>query len=260
MYNPLAILLAAVRALVILIIMMLFLLIYLPLNAIFKISNKERNFWLRRFYANIANAILGIRCEIEGTPYDKPALYVSNHRSLSDPLIIAPHVNAFIIAKAEVSKIPVLDAGAQLTGIIYVKRDSKDSRSAVRKKLIDTILEGTNVLVYPEGTVNADQKLLEYKPGTFIEACKNNIPIVPIVLEYYHQKDHWNNRSMVSHFFLQFGKLFTKSKLSIGPAFSGDDGIKVRDDVMLWSQNKVSEMHKDWNSYFNKIESKKNVT
>lgn len=157
-----------------------------------------------------------------------------------------------LLQRLRSAKIPILDAGAQLTGIIYVSRENKDSRNAVRKKLIDTILDGTNVLVYPEGTVNDKMELMEYKPGTFIEACKNGIPIVPMVLEYHHEKDHWVNRSMVSHFLLQFGKLFTKSKLSIGPPFEGTDGIEVREAVMKWSQDKINEIHKDWNSYLSK--------
>ena len=252
MINPFAYLLAALRAIVLIIIMALFLLIYLPLDLIFKIGTPQRNFWLRRVYVHIANAILGIRCEVTGQAYDGTALYLCNHRSLSDPLIISAYIDAFVIAKAEVSKIPVLDTGAKLTGIIYVKRESQDSRQAVRAKMVETLRNGVNILVYPEGTVNPNPQLLEYKPGTCIEAVKNQIPVVPVVLEYHNDKDIWNSGSLVSHFFKQFGKLFTKSKLIIGPPMTADDGIILRDKIMEWSQAQVYAAHQSWGSSLEK--------
>ncbi len=250
MGNPLAIFLAFLRALICFIIMSFLLLLYIPLDKIFKFGTTERNFKLRRFYISLINPILGVRSSIEGQVLNEAALYVCNHRSLSDPLITAAKVDANIIAKAEVAKIPILDSGAKLTGIIYVDREAKSSRSAVREKMVETIKSGTNVLVYPEGTVNPNIELMEYKPGTFIEAAKNNIPVVPIVVEYYSLKDLWYNRKMVAHFFLQFGKLFTKSKMSIGPAFRNEDGIELRDQIMKWSQAKINEIHIGWGSYF----------
>lgn len=260
MINPFSYLLATIRFILLILIMAIFLLVYMPIDIIFKISTPKRTFWLRRFYISFANPILGIRYKVTGTPYEGTALYVCNHRSLSDPLIVSSIVDAYVIAKAEVSKIPILDAGAKLTGIIYVKRESHDSRLAVREKMVETLLSGINILVYPEGTVNKEPQLMEYKPGTFLEAVKNNIPIVPLVLEYRDDKDLWYDRSLVAHFFIQFGKLFTRSKLIIGPPMTGENGIELRDRVMKWSQDQVYDMHKDWGSSIEKLISKQEQT
>ncbi len=256
MINPFSYLLAAIRFVLLILIMAIFLLIYFPIDMIFKISTPKRTFWLRRFYIAFANPILGISCKVTGTPYEGTALYVCNHRSLSDPLIVSAMVDSYVIAKAEVSKIPILDAGAKLTGIIYVKRENQDSRQTVRTKMVETLKSGINVLVYPEGTVNKEPQLMEYKPGTFIEAVKNNIPIVPLVLEYRSDKDLWYDSNLVSHFFKQFGKLFTQSKLVIGPPMTSDDGIELRDRVMQWSQDQVNDMHKGWDSSIEKVMTK----
>jgi len=253
MINPLSYLLAAIRIILLIVIMAIFLLIYIPLDLVFKISTPERAFWLRRLYISLAIPILGIRSKVSGTPYDGTALYVCNHRSLSDPLIVSAFVNAFVIAKAEVSKIPILDTGAKLTGIIYVKRESQGSRHGVRAKMVETLLSGVNILVYPEGTVNSELQLLDYKPGTFIEAVKNNIPVVPLILEYHNEKDLWVDRGLVSHFFMQFGKFFTKSKLVIGPPMTDEDGIVLRDKVQKWSQTQIYNIHEGWGSSIEKI-------
>ena len=74
-----------------------------------------------------------------------------------------------------------------------------------------------------------------------------------MVLEYYNEKDLWYDRSLMSHFFLQFGKFFTKTKLVIGPPMTASDGIELRDKVMQWSQDQIYKLHQGWGSSMEKI-------
>lgn len=212
----------------------------------------DRAYRLRRLYVKIACFILGVNLKTEGHANTRPAIYVSNHRSLSDPLITVQFLDAFIIAKAEVSKLPLISSGAKLTGILFVQRESKDSRTAVRQKMIETLQSGENILVYPEGTVNHLNHPLPYRPGTFVTASKLGIPVVPIVLEYKKQKDLWHNRSMVGHFFHQFGWPLTHAKLSFGPPMSNEDPDQLKKSVEKWTIEKIDEMHKGWKSTFDK--------
>jgi len=195
---------------------------------------------------------MGIKCDVKGEQSQNAALYVSNHRSLSDPLVSLAYLDAYVIAKAEVGQIPVLAQGAKLTGILYVKRENKDSRSAVRQMMIDTLQNGFNVLVYPEGTVNTDKQIMKYKHGTFNEAAKHGIPVVPIAVEYRDKKDLWFNRSMMQHFFHQFGRLRTHCKMVIGPEFSNSDGDVLREQVEDWTMKTIQSIHNNWDSYFSK--------
>ncbi|NNE15245.1 MAG: 1-acyl-sn-glycerol-3-phosphate acyltransferase [Saprospiraceae bacterium] len=230
--------------------MAIFLGAYSILSSFLFKNTVDRAFALRRLYVRYACFVMGIIIEKEGNPTVKPAVYVSNHRSLSDPLITSPFLNAFIIAKAEVENIPLISTGAKLTGILFVERESKDSRSAVREKMVETLEEGQNVLVYPEGTVNHLKTPLPYRPGTFKTAAKMGLPVIPIVLEYKHEKDLWYNRQMVSHFFHQFGWPLTKAKLAFGPPISNTDGELLKKEVEVWTINKINEMHSNWKSVF----------
>lgn len=252
MKNPFSILLVILRLILLIIPMILFMLVYFILTQIFFKNTPARAFKLRRLYVKFAYLVLGISVKVEGQTHDGPALYVSNHRSLSDPLINLKILDAYVIAKAEVGEIPVLNTGAKLTGILYVKRDNKDSRSAVRQLMVDTLLDGFNVLVYPEGTVNAEKKVMKYKSGTFREAVKNNIPIVPMAVEYKTKTDVWHDRSLMSHFFHQFGKLRTQAKLIIGPAMMDVDSEALRQKVEDWTNDKIESIHSNWDSYFSK--------
>jgi len=198
---------------------------------------------------------MGVRYKLEGDIPEAPVLYVSNHRGFIDPVIIASHVDACVIAKAEVADLPLISKGATMTGIIYVKRDSKDSRSATRVAMVSQLDQGQNVLVFPEGTTNKEKHVISYKVGTFIEAAKKNIPVVPIVLEYKDEKDLWYKRSLLGQHFRQFGHLFTHARMKIGKPITHEDGIAIAKEVEAWTNHHIDQIHTEWDSHFSKIAS-----
>jgi len=252
MYNPFSLILASLRALIVFFSLVIFLLPYILYEKIFG-STEAQAFKLRRTWVTFIQFILGISKEVKGAPIEETALYVCNHRSFADPVILANVVDTFVLAKAEVSKIPLLGKGAELTGVIYVERSNNKSRSAVRKTMVKALLQGKNVMLYPEGTTNGELNVMPYKKGSFIEAANNDIPVIPMVLEYKEQKDLWHNTGMMTHHFKQFGKLRTKVKIIIGPAMYGDNGEVLKTQVENWTNENIKEIHSEWDSYFNSV-------
>lgn len=220
------------------------------ISLIFRKHTPKNAFALRRSWVRLASNVLGIKHELTGKPIDRPALYVCNHRSFSDPLIAAQFVDAYVIAKAEVANYPVINKGAELTGVLYVKREDRASRQEARKAFLDVILNGHNVLVYPEGTVAKTKKTLPYKRGTFKEAAAHNIPVVPMAIEYKHEVDLWPQGSFIKQFFRQFGKGSTYVKLVIGPPFENTDGAQLVEDVENWTNARIAEMQEGWSEAF----------
>ena len=254
MWNPLAILLVIIRIFLLLFFMAIYLLSYGFAHIIGFRHTTDRAFKLRKSYLGLACIILGIKTEIQGQLNTSGHLVVSNHRSLSDPLVLLRFVNAFVIAKAEVSNIPIVDTGARVTGILYVQREEKDSRTAVREKMVEILENKQNVLVYPEGTVNYDKKVMTYRPGTFKEVAAKGLSVVPVVLEYRDAKDIWANSSMMKHFFKKFGSWRTHCKVIIGEPMTAEEGTELRDKVENWTNQKIEEIHTNWNSIYNKYD------
>lgn len=252
MYNPIYILFASLRAVILIISLIIVVPSYLLLMKLGYENTPSRAFKLRRTWVSFARFILGISCTVKGKPYEGTALYVCNHRSFSDPLLLVGYVDAYVIAKAEVSNLPLIGKGAEMTGVIYVKRENKNSRTAVRERMVEVLLEGKNVIVYPEGTTNGNMKTLPYKKGTFSEAAINEIPVVPVVLEYKRRKNLWFKTGMFTHHFKQFGRLTTSCFMEIGPAMRNADGLKLAEEVEEWTNKKILEIHSTWNSDFNK--------
>ena len=242
--------LAIIRILLMLTLMIVFILGYFVFTLFFLLSNERRSFRLRKLYVHLAAWIMGIKVEKSGEIHNEPALYVCNHRTFSDPVVVSKFLNAYVIAKAEVADMPILHQGAKLTGIIYVQRNDADSRKNAREEMIQTLLEGRNVLIYPEGTTHAEKRIKEYRPGSFIEAAKNDIPVVPIVLEYKQKEALWFGHNLTTQFFRQLAIPRIHTKICFGPAMKDRDGLVLRDQVVEWSNEKIAEMHEGWGSVF----------
>lgn len=248
--NPIKLVVALIRAFLMMLLVIVFLAGY-GITLLFKRHTTSRAFTLRRNYMRFLKPILNIRFEEQiGEMHDGPALYVSNHRSFMDPFVASCFVEAYIIAKAEVASIPIINIGAQATGIIYVKREERKSRAATRALMIETLKSGHNILIYPEGTVGVDAHTLPFKPGSFRAIAEHNIPVVPIALEYRCDYSFWRTPSLFKHFVNHAGSWVIPCKLSIGKAMYHEDGSILRDQVEAWVNGELKRMQAGWSEVF----------
>lgn len=237
---------AALRGLGMVITMIVFLILYAITRIVLK-HTKESGLNLRKFWiSNVAYPLLNLKVEVKGKVHDQPALYVSNHRSFTDPIVISKYLNAFVIAKAEVASYPVINKGAEVTGILYVKRDNKDSREQARKAFVDVIKSGHNILVYPEGTISTNKSPIPFKKGTFFEAVKEGITIIPVAIEFKNDKDLWTIPHFIGQYFNQFSKWRTSAKLSFGPPLKSKDGEEAVQEAYNWIEGELHQMQEGW--------------
>tara|TARA_R110000737_G_scaffold345659_3_gene374462 strand:- start:590 stop:1288 length:699 start_codon:yes stop_codon:yes gene_type:complete len=229
--------------------MMAFYLLGYAVTRMFWNHTRSSGLRLRKAYiSQMAFPILNMKVKIEGKPFDGPALYVCNHRSFSDPIVISKYLNAFVIAKAEIAKYPIINKGAEATGIIWVQRTDKDSRTNARKAFVDVVKGGHNILVYPEGTISTTKNTLPFKKGTFIEAAKEGLTVVPVALEYRSKKDLWLIPNIVGQYLNAFGKWKTEAKLSFGNPMKMEDGAKLADDCEQWINAEIEKMQRGWSN------------
>jgi 1-acyl-sn-glycerol-3-phosphate acyltransferase len=216
-------------------------------GSIFKEHTPARAFAFRKHWLKyIGFPVLNIDVKVEGKVADEPAIYVCNHRSFVDPVVLCGTLDAYVIAKAEIANYPIINKGAEITGVLYVKREDKASRNSVRDLMIETVKKGHNVLVFPEGTVGVKKGTLDFRPGTFFEAAENNIPIVPVAVEFKSEKDLWLIPNFLKLFLSQFSKWKTEAKLSFGPPLKNSDGEFLRSESQKWVNEKLSQMHENW--------------
>lgn len=244
--KPLKSIRAILRLLALSITMLVYVSYYL-IRSIFITPTIERGFRLRRAWVKLAMRILNLNIvELKGEIPKFPALYIINHRNLIDPVIISYLIDMHFIAKAEVESYPVLGKGAALTGVIYVKRDVKDSRKAARETLNETLRNGLNVGVYPEGTTGTEEFTIHFHKGSFDEAASLNVPVVSIASEYRNKSDLWIQPSLLKQFLIQFGKKKTEVKVEIHPPLQSNNGTFLMQESKKLIDGSLARMHKNW--------------
>lgn len=109
---------------------------------------------------------------------------VSNHLSFIDTAFTAMlPFDILYTWNKKWAKIPGFGQLCLLAGHIAIDHTSDISKKEALEKSEKALLDGINVLFYPEGTRGKDQtKLLPFKTGAFRVAQKSNVKILPITL------------------------------------------------------------------------------
>jgi 1-acyl-sn-glycerol-3-phosphate acyltransferase len=167
---------------------------------------------------------MGVRMQVEGTPHPGPCLYVGNHVTYIDPIVTLMHVDANVVAKAEVLDWPLVGSGAQIVGTIFVKRDEKDSREATAIAIREALKSGTSILVFPEGTTSAGPLPMTFRPRSFAAAHLAGVPVQPIAI-YYESPliPYIGDDTFLPHFFRIFRLKYIRGRIAFGPPLYGED-------------------------------------
>lgn len=116
-------------------------------------------------------------------------IVIGNHPSAFEDLGMPALFNARFLAKEEMQKWWILGRISIATHTIFVQRESKESRNLAKEELIQTLKEGHNVGLYPEGGCKGRRIFLPFQYGVFDVAIKTGIPIIPVFLHYEAQED-----------------------------------------------------------------------
>lgn len=128
----------------------------------------------------------GVKITVKGKENipDEAALFVGNHRSYFDILILyiqCERLTGFV-AKDSIEKIPSLRVWMRYLYCLFL--DRKDPRAGMKTILqaIEYIKQGISICIFPEGTRNDGEELsmLPFKEGSFKIATKTGCPIVPV--------------------------------------------------------------------------------
>ena len=128
----------------------------------------------------------GVHVTVEGLERiapDTTYVFVSNHQSIYDtPVIFAslPY-QLRIIAKASLSRFPVLGWHLKRGGHLFVDRRRPD-RAGILKRWRALVSEGLSLIIYAEGTRSADGHVARFKAGSFLLAIQAGLPIVPVAI------------------------------------------------------------------------------
>jgi 1-acyl-sn-glycerol-3-phosphate acyltransferase len=141
-----------------------------------------------RVWASAVCGLAGLRVRCHGEPHTgRPALYVANHASYLDIVVLGSLLDAAFIAKAEVAAWPLLGRIAKLGRTLFVERRPAAS-AAQRDAVAARLCAGDRLVLFAEGTSSDGSGVLRFKSSLFaaIQAGDTlaDLAVQPITIAY----------------------------------------------------------------------------
>ncbi|MBN1849440.1 MAG: 1-acyl-sn-glycerol-3-phosphate acyltransferase [Deltaproteobacteria bacterium] len=142
-----------------------------------------------RPWAKIILWVSGVKLQVNGKDYiHKTSAYIFmvNHQNYFDIFAVLAGIPADFkfILKQELMKIPLFGQAVRRAGYIGIERSDPKKAITSINGAADKIRKGASVLIYPEGTRNADGQVQPFKKGGFHLALKAGCDIIPVTIVY----------------------------------------------------------------------------
>jgi len=120
----------------------------------------------------------------ERIPRGVPVVYAANHTSMFDIWALAAALPGSIrfVAKAELTRIPLIGPAMVRAGHVSIERENKTRALDAYRRAADTVRSGISTVVFPEGTRSRTGELLPFKNAPFGLAIAAGVPLVPLYL------------------------------------------------------------------------------
>lgn len=128
--------------------------------------------------------IFGVRVKHVGNPVRGAALFVANHLSWADIVVLHEVRLMAFVAKAEIRRWPLVGWMAGRAGTIYHDRGSPHSLRGVSEAMIRRLRDGISVALFPEGRVGDGRRVLAFHGRLFQCAVATGVPVQPVALRY----------------------------------------------------------------------------
>ena len=116
----------------------------------------------------------------ERVPLEGPVILAANHASFIDPPLVGSGVTRPLnyMARDTLFRFPV--AGAILRSWSAIPVDREGGGGAGLKAILDRLLAGGAILLFPEGTRTRDGKLQPGRAGIGLAVIKSTAPVIPV--------------------------------------------------------------------------------
>ncbi len=137
---------------------------------------------LSRWSQNLLRA-LHVEVEFAAPLTGGVQLWVANHLSWLDPMVLMAQRPMGTLAKSEVADYPLLGRHARRAGLQFVDREDPAHRAAAVLELIRHWRTGAPFLLFPEGTTTSGSGLAPIYEGGLRAAFRLGLSVLPLRLE-----------------------------------------------------------------------------
>lgn len=160
------------------------LLVCLPLHYLWRLLRRPSP-WPRRFLGLVARAA-GMRVQVVGSPLKRDVLFLANHLSWLDILVLAGASGTAFVSKAEVAEVPVVGWLAGLNNTVFVARSERAGVRGQADALRRALASGQPVALFPEGTTDGGPEILPFRASLLASLFPPlpGVMVQPVALDY----------------------------------------------------------------------------
>lgn len=145
---------------------------------------KERHYSIMMIWMKYLSIVLGIRTEIKGKVDASADLFVSNHVTYLDIIIINKLLPVNFIAKDEISKWPIIGSLAFKTGTLFIKRGNNVESTKMIQEMQNRFRLNNKIVFFPEGKIGNGKRIKKFHSKLFKSIENREMTIQPIAIRY----------------------------------------------------------------------------
>ncbi len=141
---------------------------------------------LAKLFLRLSGRTAGASVTIKGTAVTRDVLYIANHVSWLDILVLSGRTGCAFVAKADMAPWPVLGWMATLNNSVYVERDSRLSAGQQATAVQEALKTHQPITLFPEGTTGNGRELLTFRSSLIaaVTPPPEGITIQPVAFDY----------------------------------------------------------------------------
>jgi 1-acyl-sn-glycerol-3-phosphate acyltransferase len=160
----------------------------MPVQALALVASPSLAVRIPQAYHRLCRRIFGMHVAVSGRFSDaRPTLFVSNHVSYLDIMVLGSLIGGSFVAKAEIAGWPLFGWLARLQRTVFV--DRQRASTAIQGELIRQRLSaGDNLILFPEGTSGDGNRTLRFKSallgGADLAIDGRSLAVQPVSVVY----------------------------------------------------------------------------
>lgn len=142
---------------------------------------------LKRAWSRQLLALLDIRIEVAaaGLAGIENGLLVCNHISFIDIFVLNTLLPSGFVAKSDVAAWPLIGWLSRHNDTVFIERGSRKAAHLTGQAMLETLAAGKRLVIFPEGTTTAGDRLLPFHAALFQSAIDAAVPVHAICLSYH---------------------------------------------------------------------------
>ena len=160
------------------------LLLMMPPFAAIRVGGMRLEYRMIRGWSWMLMRVFGITVRSVGQPLPGATMFVANHVSWVDIVVLHSQRMMGFVAKREIAGWPLIGWMAARAETIFHQRGSTESLGGVVEQMVIRLRNGQSVGAFPEGGTRGGRGLGPFHARIFMAAVEANVPVQPVALRY----------------------------------------------------------------------------